>query len=103
MPFGTVKELQMTKYIGRSFSNVPDRSYAAQIKTEQLYIHIDHAPFYRNVISPTKCTVPDAGPSTPENDHEDSALLHHVWCAALNCVPSIIEISQHYAGAAAIS
>ena len=39
MPFGTLKELQMMKYIGKSFSSVPHvQSYAAQIKTEQLYI-----------------------------------------------------------------
>ena len=102
-PFGTLKELQMTEYIGKSFSNVPAQSYTARIKTEQLYVHINRAPFYRNVISLTKCTIPDAGQSTPENNHEDSVLPHHVWSAALNCVPSIIEIRQHYAGGATTS
>ena len=91
----------MIKYIGKWFSNVPAQSYAAQIETEQeLCTHIDRAPFYRNVISLTKCTVPDTDRSTPENNHKDSVLLHHVRSAALNCVASIIEIRQHYAGAA---
>ena len=31
-----------------------------------------------------------------QGDQGDSVLLPHVWNAALNCVPSIIEIRQHY-------
>ena len=35
-PFGTPKELQMTKCVGKSLSSVPAQLYAAQMKTEQL-------------------------------------------------------------------
>ena len=56
------------------------QSYAARIKTEQLYVRIDRVRHFNHpglglgmyLIIGNKCAVPDADRSMPEKDHEDS-------------------------------
>ena len=96
-PFGTLWELQITKCIGKLFSNVAAVICSMDEGRAVVRTYQSHAPIYWNVTSRPKCTVSDADPSMPEN-HKDAVPWHHVWSAALTCVPSIIEIRRHYAG-----
>ena len=71
------------------------QSYAARIKTEQLYVRIDRVRHFNHpglglglgmyLIIGNKCAVPDADRSMPEKDHEDSVTTH-VRSDAPNCV-----------------